>query len=244
MIKVIIFSDITIYCEGLSRILATVEPFEVVATESCFKGAIQCVEKLAPDVVLLDMTMNQSSRLAQRMMQRYPNIKIVALAVPEDEENIFECAQAGLAGYVARESSLDELIETVRCAANGEFRCSAKIAACVFHRVQQGKLAQETGQPESVQSAPVQTEQKCSRFITLLTKREQQIMDLMAEGLSNKQISSALFIEVSTVKNHVHNILVKLQVSSRAQVINLLRSDAVVGGSRSKGPDYGVRVPI
>ena len=244
MIKVIIFSDITIYCEGLSRILAAVEPFEVVATESRFTGAIDCVEKLSPDVVLLDMTMAQSCRLAQRMTQQYPDIRIVALAVPEDEQNIFECAQAGLAGYVSRESSLDELIETMRCAAMGEFRCSAKIAACVFNRVQQGRLGAETCQPISVQSSSTPTGQAGAQPASTLTRREQQIIDLMAQGLSNKQIASALFIEVSTVKNHVHNILVKLQVSSRAQVINLLKNQPVGAGSRSSGLDYPAGVSI
>jgi DNA-binding NarL/FixJ family response regulator len=228
MIKVIIFSDIKIYCEGLSRILSTVQSIEVVCAENTLEDASGKIENLDPDVVLLDMTMRSSSAIAHKVCRLFPDVKVVALAVSENEQEVFEYAQAGIAGYVARDSSIDELIETVICASKGEFRCSPRIAACIFHKVQHSSDA-EIEQYSSRSNADGQNP------ISALTRREQQITCLMAEGFSNKQISTALFIEVSTVKNHVHNILVKLNVHSRSQVVNMMQSHQPEHGSRSLG---------
>ena len=221
MIKVIVISDIKIYCEGLSRILAHTHPIEVIGAEKNFENAVNKVKLGAPDVILLDMTMIDSCRIAQKVMQLCPESKIVALAVPEDEVNIMECAEAGIAGYVAREASLDELIETVIGTQKGEFHCPQKIAACIY------KTIKRISHNAKDQSPPSVVHHNHENLAAVLTKREQQIYSLMADGQSNKQISHNLVIEVSTVKNHVHNILVKLDVKSRAQAVTLLQRNAL-----------------
>lgn len=221
MIKVIVVSDIKIYCEGLSRILSNTHPIKVIGAENNFQNAVNKVKLGAPDVILLDMTMIDSCHIAQKILQLCPESKIVALSVPEEEENIIECAEAGIAGYVAREASLDELIETVIGTQNGEFRCPPKIAACVFKTIQ--RIAQNA---KDSCLLPVEHHNR-ENLATVLTKREQQIYSLMADGQSNKQISHNLVIEVSTVKNHVHNILVKLDVKSRTQAITLTQQNAL-----------------
>ena len=217
MIKVIVVSDIKIYCEGLSRILANTHPIEVVGAENNFESAVNKVKLGSPDVILLDMTMIDSCRIAQKVLQLCPETKIVALAVPEDEENIMECAEAGIVGYVAREASLDELIETVIGTQNGEFHCPQKIAACIY------KTIKRISHNAKDQCLPPAVHHNRENLASVLTKREQQIYSLMADGQSNKQISHNLVIEVSTVKNHVHNILVKLDVKSRAQAVTLMK---------------------
>ena len=222
MIKVIVVSDIKIYCEGLSRILSNTHPIEVIGAENNFENAVNRVKLGAPDVVLLDMTMIDSCRIAQKVLQLCPESKIVALAVPEDEENIMECAEAGIAGYVAREASLDELIETVIGTQKGEFRCPQKIAACIYKTIKRiSHKANDQCLPPPV------VHHNRENLATVLTRREQQIYSLMADGQSNKQISHNLIIEVSTVKNHVHNILVKLDVKSRVQAVTLLQRNAL-----------------
>jgi DNA-binding NarL/FixJ family response regulator len=161
------------------------------------------------------MTMADSCQIAHKVMALFPDAKIVALAVPENEDNIVECAEVGIAGYVAREASLDELIDTVIGAKKGEFCCPPKIAAHIFkkfHDIACGAC--------NLNRPPASREP--GNLLTGLTKREQQIFNLMACGLSNKLISRDLNIEVSTVKNHVHNILVKLDVKNRAGAISLL----------------------
>jgi len=216
MIKVIVISDIKIYCEGLSRVLSATYPLEVIGAENNFLDAIENIKQNVPDVILLDMTMADSCRIADNVMKISPQTKIVALAVSENEENIVGCAEAGITGYVAREASLDELIETVIGAQKGEFCCPPKIAACIFKTIQ--RIAKSTN--NGCLSNFVHNDES---IISALTKREQQIIRLMAAGQSNKKISCNLTIEVSTVKNHVHNILVKLGVNSRTQAVSLLQ---------------------
>lgn len=215
MIKVIVFSDIKIYCDGLSKILASTDPIEVIAAENNLDDAIIKIKQDSPDVILLDMTMADSCQIAEKVMRLFPEAKIVALAIPENEENIVECAQVGIAGYVAREASLDELIATVIGAKQGEFCCPPKIAAHIFNKIHQlASGARDKYLPESRPNS--------GELLKGLTRREREIINLMACGLSNKLISRDLSIEVSTVKNHVHNILVKLDVNSRTRAISLL----------------------
>jgi DNA-binding NarL/FixJ family response regulator len=215
MIKVIVFSDIKIYRDGLSRILANTKPIEVIAAESNLNDAVVKIKQDSPHVILLDMTMADSCQIANKVMALFPDAKIVALAVPENEDNIVECAEVGIAGYVAREASLDVLIDTIIGAKKGEFCCPPKIAAYIFKKFHDIACGARRPGHTPVSRDP-------GDLLTGLTKREQQIFKLMACGLSNKLISRDLHIEVSTVKNHVHNILVKLDVKNRVGAISLL----------------------
>ena len=232
MIKVIIFSDIRIYSEGLSKLLSNLESIQVVGAETSFEGAINKISQANPDVVLLDMTMTGACCFGKNIIECYPEVKVVALSAPENEENIIECAEAGIAGYVAREASLDELIDTVKGTENGEICYPPKIATFIFNRIR--RLAQGADN----YSLPVLECAEKNKAVTALTNRERQISSLMSDGLSNKQIARSLSIEVSTVKNHVHNILVKLDVKSRLQVVSLLRQSTNNPRSRSSGLDH------
>ena len=228
MIKIIIFSDIRIYCEGLSRILTNQAAIEVVDATNSLEDAAPRIEQSMPDMILLDMSMPSSCGFAGQVKQLFPGIKLVAIAVPEDEQNIIECAEAGIAAYVAREATIQELIDTIISANKGEFCCPPRIAAAVFNKVQ--AMARKAGEtylcvPDSYPDAAFKD----------LTHREKQVLGLMADGLSNKAIARSLVIEVSTVKNHVHNILVKLEVHSRIQAAALFQSETLPNGLRSTG---------
>ncbi len=237
MIKVIIFSDIRIYSEGLTKVLSNVEHIQVVGAETSFEGAFKKISQSNPDVVLLDMTMKGACYTGKKIIQCYPEVKVVALSAPEDEKNIIECAEAGVAGYVAREASLDELIDAVKGAEKGEICCPPKITACILNKIR--SMAQSV---ES-QNRPLTKNIENNNLVTRLTSRERQISGLMSDGLSNKQISRTLLIEVSTVKNHVHNILVKLDVKSRLQVVSLLQHSNFGQRSRSFGLDHRMEMP-
>jgi DNA-binding NarL/FixJ family response regulator len=217
VIDVVITSDIRIYCEGLGQIIARAPDINVVDTAGDFESAIESIAAHSLDVILLDMTMVGSCNLATHIGRNYPAIKIVALAMSYDEGNIVKCAEAGIICYVPREASVDELIEAIIEAARGECYCPPKIAACLLKIVQ--KLATRA---VSRQQTPISAEadaraQRSPGGRSPLTRREQQIAGLLAEGMSNKQIARNLCIEVSTVKNHVHNVLVKLEVKNRSQ---------------------------
>lgn len=226
MIRIIIFSDIRIYCEGLSRILSVQDAIEVVDADNSLEDAVVKIEKSTPHIILLDMTMPHSCEFARQVKQLFPQVKIVAIAAPEDEQNIIECAEAGISGYVAREATVHELIKTVISAEKGEFCCPPHIAAALFNKIQ--NMAQKA--KENYLS--VSDFQPCATFQDL-TRREKQILGLMTDGMSNKEIARVLVIEVSTVKNHVHNILVKLEVHSRMQAVALFQNNAHSDSYRS-----------
>lgn len=231
MIKIIICSNIRIYREGLASVLSRLDSMQVVGAESRFECAIGKISRACPDVVLLDMTMDGAFRAARKIIQCYPESKVVALSPPEDEKKVIECAEVGISGYVAREASLDELVAAVEGTTKGEIRYPPKIATFIFKQIR--RLAQGT-ESRSRQA----TESKHSNdAATDLTARERQISRLIYEGMSNKQIARSLSIEVSTVKNHVHNILVKLDLKSRVQVVSLLRQSRENQRSRSSDLD-------
>lgn len=222
MINIIVISDIKIYCEGLSRILSAIDSVRVVGSVNNREAALTRINTHSPHVVLLDMTMAASCTLARDIAAISPDTKIVALAVAYNESNILQCAEAGITGYVPREASIDELIDAVVGAAKGECYCPPRIAACILKKVQHLALSAGRKCLTSVSDLPRSVDVYQSPG-SCLTRRERQIASLLSDGLSNKQIARDLCIEVSTVKNHVHNLLVKLEVKSRVQVVSLLQ---------------------
>ena len=234
MIKTIILSDIRIYSEGLSLILSNQDAIEVIDSGNSLEDAFLAIEQSSPHMILLDMTMPRSCGFARQVRQLFPEIKIVAIAVPANEQNIIECAEAGISGYVARESSIHELINTVLSVDKGEFCCPPQIAAVLFNKIQNmtRRITEDFTFPGPITEAASQD----------LTRREKQILGLMTQGLSNKQIAKALVIQVSTVKNHVHNILVKLEVHSRTQAVALFKNKEHSGGLRFPDSERSGRV--
>jgi DNA-binding NarL/FixJ family response regulator len=131
---------------------------------------------------------------------------MVALAVPDQEARVLACAEAGVSSYVPREASLADLAAAIESAARGEAVCSPRMTALLFRRVR--VLSRVRPEPAEVPE---------------LTARQWEIIDLIDEGLSNKEIARRLYIEVPTVKNHVHNILDKLQVRRRSEAAARVR---------------------
>jgi two-component system nitrate/nitrite response regulator NarL len=134
-----------------------------------------------------------------------PAVKVVAVAVPDSERDVIACVEAGVAGYVTREASVEELVQATLDATRGELHLPPRMAARLVRHV--AELATDRPGPEA-----------------RLTSRELEIVDLIDDGLSNKQIAQRLCIEVPTVKNHVHNILEKLQVDRRSEAAARVRA--------------------
>ena len=179
---------------------------EFMGTSQSVSQAFAAIPILSPDIVLVDLVTRHSLEFVQKLVRIAPNTRVVALAVRDEESEIIACAEAGLAGYVTRESSLEELIKALKLAFSGELYCSPKMAASLFRR-----LADRASQASDL------------RPLNCLTKRESRILELVDQGLSNKQIARELHIEVTTVKNHVHNILEKLKVRNRGEAAALVR---------------------
>ncbi len=156
-------------------------------------------------MLLLDAQMVGSVGIVEQILGVVPGLKVVALALSEAEPDIIAWAEAGMSGYVGLESSLEELVATIESVSQGEVRCTPFVAATLLKRVSAlaHRVEVKDGHPP-------------------LTPREMEIIHLIHEGHSNKEIAALLFISIATVKNHVHNILEKLQVRRRIDAVTLI----------------------
>jgi two-component system, NarL family, nitrate/nitrite response regulator NarL len=215
LVRVVIAAQTRVYREGLAEILAQDDQLDVVGASADAMGCVEQATRLGPDIVLLDMSMPESIHAARSICSSVAGANVVALAVPEVIEEIVACAEAGVAGYVTREASGDELVHAVNSVARGDTILSPRLAA------------------ELLRHAVSATSSRNNESARRLTVRELEIIELIDEGLSNKQIATRLCIELTTVKNHVHHILEKLQVNRRAEAAAIVRD-------RRRVPDWRV----
>lgn len=209
-VRVLLIADIRLYREGLSEILEREAGMTVVALAADPPAAVRAARETRPDVIVLDTAMI-AAPAALRELAAASSAPLVALDVPVTGAAMVEYAEAGVVGYVSREGSVEDVVRTIRAAHGGDIACEPVLAATLVRAVRSAAAPQ----PPAPASAGA---------FAALTAREQEIARLIAfEGLSNKEIAERLIIELSTVKNHVHNVLVKLGVSRRSQAAARLR---------------------
>lgn len=201
-------TEIRLYREGVADALRALPDVEEAHTADRAAAAVVTARQAEVDVVLLDLTIAEPTRTARALLVARPNLKVVALGAPDEGPAIVACAEAGFAGYVPRDASLDDLAEALRCTMRGEAPCSARMAAGLLQHI--AHQAQLRGQV----TLPVQ-----------LTPREREVLRLLESGMTNKQIARSLDLRLSTVKNHVHNILAKLGASGRTDLARVLTRD-------------------
>ncbi len=206
-IRIFIADDNRLLREGLATMLAEIKDLSVVGMASTGTQALDQINNLLPDVALIDIGMPDKDGLdvTQVLYKKSPTVKVIILGMPDLTDEIMSCIEAGASGYVLKEASFDYLVESIRSVQRGESFCSPRMAASLFSRV--AELAGEKIPESSVK----------------LTPREVQVIKKIADGLSNKEISAALFIEEQTVKNHIHNILDKLQLHNRLEAVQYAR---------------------
>jgi two-component system nitrate/nitrite response regulator NarL len=204
MIRILIIAGIRLYRDGLAEVLRRREHVQVLGTASTRPEAATRAIELRPDVVLLDMATPDSHALARELAVT-AQLHVVAIGVPENDDDAIACAEAGVAGYVFRDATVDDLVRVIESAARGELLCSPRVAAWLAHRVAALGIRQHDDRGER------------------LTAREREIVTLIDRGLANKEIAQALNLGVATVKVHVHNILEKLKVRSRGEAAARLR---------------------
>jgi len=210
--RVLILAEVGVHREALAGSLGRNSHCDVVAAVAGVEEAVAALEEAGPEVVLVDMPTPAGADAARALVAAAPEIKVVALAVPEVERDVIAFAEAGASGYVAREGSMEDLVAAVESVARGECLLSPDIAAKLFRRV--ATLAREP------RLEPIQE---------TLTARELDVLRLIEQGLSNKEIATALSIELPTVKNHVHRILEKLNVRRRTAAAARARRLGVLG---------------
>jgi DNA-binding NarL/FixJ family response regulator len=209
MVHLLVVTGIRFYREGLSAVLAGRPGIAACGTARDAAEARACLAAgPRPDVVLLDVSLPGARELVTGCAHP-AGARVVVIAVGEHDDDLLEWAELGVAGYVGRDGSVEELCEVVDAAARGELRCSPAMAGTLLRHL-------------STLAGIVRGARREGPRVQL-TAREHEIVALIAGGLSNKGIARRLGIEVATAKNHVHNILHKLQVEHRGDAAAWLR---------------------
>jgi two-component system, NarL family, nitrate/nitrite response regulator NarL len=216
--RVFVLARIRLYRDGIANALAEDERFSVLGSASDGELGLEEVVRLRPDVVLLDTTVPACRGLVAAICESSPDTRVVALGVADSADEVMPLAEAGIAGWVAHDASVDDLLTVTANAARDETVCSPQMTGTLLRRL--ATLAAER------RAAPPTAEN--------LTAREREIVDLIDEGLSNKEIALRLSIELPTVKSHVHNILEKLQVTRRGQAAARARGTTRINPSAVK----------
>jgi DNA-binding NarL/FixJ family response regulator len=201
MVRVLLVNEIRLMANVIAATLEDEKDIQVIGLATNPEEAYA----LAPacDVALVSTRLpnNGALELIQTVSESFPDVKVLALGLGDSEAEILQYVEAGAAGYVLKDDSLEEVLRNIRAAHAGEALISPDIAAALMARV--NELAQQF---EEVAAVPDVVE---------FTPREREVLELVSQDLSNQEIAERLFIEVGTVKNHVHSILKKLNMNSR-----------------------------
>ncbi len=204
MISVLLVDDQALFREGLEMLLSVQPDIQVVGQASNGLEAVNLAEELQPDVVLMDLRMPKLGGVAatQRLLKACPESRVLVLTTFNDDEDIFKGLRAGAVGYLLKDVSAEKLTEAIRAAARGESVLQPAVATKVVSQF--SRLAKQVPKHRDPLIEP-------------LSDREQEVLALIAEGQTNREIAETLFIAYGTVKNHVTSILSKLNVRDRTQ---------------------------
>lgn len=211
-IRTLIVDDHALFRRGLEIVLVTEPDIEVVGQASDGAEAVQKAGEQLPDVVLMDVRMPRSSGIqaCRQIKEIAPSAKIVILTMSDEEEDLFEAIRAGASGYLLKDIPLDEVAEAVRAVHGGQSLISPSMAGKLLTEFAVlANREREDGQDARPEQVPAPK----------LTDREMQVLKLVARGMNNRDIAKELFISDNTVKNHVRNILEKLQIHSRMEAV-------------------------
>jgi two-component system NarL family response regulator len=207
-IRTMIVDDHALFRRGLEMVLDTEPDIDLVGQASDGAEAVEKAAESLPDIVLMDIRMPRSSGIeaCRAMKEAAPSAKIVILTISDEEEDLFEAIRAGASGYLLKDIPLDEVADTVRAVHGGQSLINPSMAGKLLTEF--ATLARRDGE-ERAQELPAPR----------LTEREMQVLKLVARGMNNRDIAKELFISENTVKNHVRNILEKLQIHSRMEAV-------------------------
>ena len=203
-IKILLVDDQPLFREGLRTLLSVQSDFEVVGEAGNGEDAIRLVRSLLPSVVLMDLQMPVLDGVAatRRLHDEQPDCRVIVLTTFDDDEMVFDGLRAGAVGYLLKDAPSEKLAEAIRVAARGESFLQPSVAAKVV-----AEFARLTRKPVGTVNSVIEP----------LSERELEILRLIARGASNREIAGTLFLAEGTVKNHVTNILGKLEARDRTQ---------------------------
>ena len=213
-IRVVVIHRKRLWREGLTFVLSQQQNITVVGSVAKASEILEEIEGLRPEVILIDFSLPERDGIGEARLIRKTcsGVKILMIGLPELEADILACIEAGAAGYLPQEASLADLLNNIQAVVAGEAFCSPRVAGFLFSRIAEGARARERLQ---------------ALGLVHLTHREREIIALIEEGLSNKEIAVRLRVELQTVKNHVHNVLEKFQCHSRREVAQYAREQGL-----------------
>ena len=203
MISIGIIEDNRLVREGLIGLLSNLSDFRVVASASGDETGM--LPDVKAEVVLLDIGLSHghSLRLAKQIRQNWPDSRVILMDVLPVYEDLVQFVNAGVSGFVMKDATLEDLVSTVRSVAQGGQVLTPQMATTLFARIATDAVAR--GRPEALDAVR-------------MTPREREVINLIAEGLSNKEIATRLEIATDTVKSHVRNVMEKLMLHTRLQI--------------------------
>jgi two-component system NarL family response regulator len=202
-----VVDDHALFRRGLEMVLAQESDIEVVGEAGDAEAAVERAAELLPDVVLLDVRMPKGSGIEAcvSIKEVAPSARIIMLTISDEEADLYEAIKAGATGYLLKEISIDEVASAVRAVYDGQSLISPAMASKLLTEF--ALMAKRSN--ERSQQVPTPR----------LTERELEVLKLVARGLNNRDIAKELFISENTVKNHIRNILEKLQLHSRMEAV-------------------------
>ncbi len=203
MIKILIVDDHMLMRQGILKLIANFDDFEVVGEAANGRQAIEQARSLSPDVIIMDIAMQEMNGIdaTKKILAENPNAKIIALSMHSDRSFIMEILKSGASGYLLKDCAFEELESAIRIVHTGKTYLSPSIANVVVKDYV--NISNGESHPESSQ----------------LTDREREVLQLIAEGVSTKQIAFKLDVSVKTIETHRRNIMKKLEAKSIADLV-------------------------
>lgn len=203
-IRIALIDDHPIFLAGLKRLIESTDSYEVSSIANSYKEALEKINFDNVDIALVDVNMPGTNgiELLKAIKQRSSACKVVMLTIEEDEETIYRAMKEGARGYILKQDSPERLLKSIQACVEGEILLSNQIYSKVVDRIK------KVSPPESAQSI----------IFSTLTDREIEITRLIVQGKSNPEIAKTLYISESTVKNHISNILHKLEMKDRVEL--------------------------
>jgi DNA-binding NarL/FixJ family response regulator len=222
-ISLVLIDDNRLLREGLTRLIREQPGFTILAASADIDEALQKVRDAKPSVVLLDFSLenDDSLRVTATVHREVPAAKVIVMGLLPLQEDVADFVTAGASGFIMKDATFDEFLSTIRRVAAGEQVLPTQLTGSLFSQI--ARIAVRRGKPRELESIG-------------LTQRERQVVDLISEGLSNKEIAARLHIAIHTVKSHVHNVLEKLALHTRLEVAAFTRG---LSAPQAHAPDQG-----
>jgi two-component system response regulator DegU len=209
--KIVLIDDHVLFREGIRRILDFEDDFEVVAEGSDGENAMRLVDTYQPDVVLMDINMERVNGVeaTKQLVEKYSQLKVIILSIHDDENYVTHALKSGAQGYLLKDMDSESLVQAIKIVSDGGAYLHPKVTHNLVKEFKRMSEEEHKGFQQVEYRKPLH----------LLTRRECEVLQLLADGKSNRGISEALFISEKTVKNHVSNILQKMNVNDRTQAV-------------------------